>query len=427
MNRLLRAAAETRQIPETDRFRATRALAWVFLLGAFGLFTLVVLVLPGRIAAVLGSITVNAEVRAEPIEGIVLLHDPNEVAWKQLPGPIPVMPGSRIGTDAASRAFLELFDGSTVYLYNNTEILIEQSARGWLRDEVKQLGFRIYRGRAVVGVASTQDESRRKFWLNANQGRMEFVEGSYLVELLPDERTQVLVRSGEVFLFNGVNLANVGIGGRGDYFEDLAPRSHLPPMSPLLNDSQLAELAPDSPWLPFVVTEAGIDGQTTKSSFNIDPIGSSAFSERASAYRFRRIGGGGEQVNRHGEAGISQVVNRDIRDYSTLGMRARVQVNHQSLSGGGSAGTEYPVMIKIYYVDGAGQDQIWYHGFYHQNVDGFSVAGASLVPTHEWVTYENPDLLHAIYPRPVFIWRVEVVGSGWEFDSYVTEVSLEGR
>ena len=84
-------------------------------------------------------------------------------------------------------------------------------------------------------------------------------------------------------------------------------------------------------------------------------------------------------------------------------------------------------MIKIYYADSAGQDQIWYHGFYHQNDDGFSVAGASPVPTGEWVTYENPNLLHAINPPPVFIRRVEVLGSGWEFDSYVTEVSLEGR
>ena len=426
MNRLSRAATETAQVPATDRFRSTRVLAWVFLLGAFGLFILAVLALPGRIAAVFGSITVNADLRAEPIEGTVLLQDPNEFAWKQLREPIPVMPGSRIGTDAASRAFLELFDGSTVYLYNNTEILIEQSARGWLRDEVKQLGFRIYRGRAVLGVASTQDESQRKFWLNANQGRMEFVEGSYLVELLPGERTEVLVRRGEVYLFNGADLANVGLGGRGGYSEGLAPRGDLPPMSPLLNDSELAFQELASPWRPFVVTEAGIDGQTTKSSFNTNPVGRSSF-ERDSAYRFRRIGGNGEQVNRHGEAGILQVVDRDIRDYSALGLRALVKVNYQSLSGGGSAGTEYPVMIKIYYVDVAGQDQIWYHGFYHQNTDGFSVAGASLVPTDEWVTYENPDLLHAIYPRPVFIRRVEVLGSGWEFDSYVTEVSLEGR
>ena len=426
MNLPSRAATETNQDRRTDRFRSTRAVAWIFLLGAFAVFIAVVLVLPGRIAAALGSITVNTNLRAEPIEGTVLLKDPNEVAWKQLRDPIPVMPGSRIGTDSGSRAFLELFDGSTIYLYNNSEILIERSARGWLHDEVKQLRLRLYRGRAVLGVASTEDESRRKFLLAANQGWMEFVEGSYLVELLPDERTEVLVRRGEVYLFNGSDLANVGIGGRGEYTANLAPRGDLPPMSPLLNDPQLTALATASPWQPFVVTEAGIDGQTTKSSFYVDSPGASA-SERDSAYRFRRIGNGNEQVNRHGEAGISQTINRDIRDYSALGMRARVRVNYQSLSGGGSAGTEYPVMIKIYYVDGAGQDQIWYHGFYHQNTDGFSVAGASLVPTYRWVTYENPDLIHAIYPRPVFIRHVEVLGSGWEFDSYVTEVSLEGR
>ena len=426
MNLPRQPATETKHNQATDRFRSTRALAWIFLLGAFAVFVIVVLVLPSRIAAALSSITVNTNLQAEPIEGTVLLKAPNEVAWRQLRDQIPVMPGSRIGTDTASRAFLELFDGSTVYLYNDTEILIERSARGWLHDEIKQLELRLYRGRAVLGVASTEDESQRKFSLAANQGWLEFVEGSYLVELLPDQRTEVLVRRGEAYLFNGSDLANVGIGGRGGYIADLAPRGDLAPMSPLLNDPQLTTLATTSPWQPFVITEAGIDGQTTKSSFYVSPDGSSSL-ERDSAYRFRRIGSSDEQVNRHGEAGISQDVNRDIRDYSVLDMRARVRVNYQSLSGGGSAGTEYPIMIKIYYVDDAGQDQIWYHGFYHQNADGFSVAGSSLVPTYEWVTYDNPDLMHAIYPRPVFIRRVEVLGSGWEFDSYVTEVSLEGR
>lgn len=420
------AAAQTAQSPTADRFRSTRVLAWVFLLGAFALFVVAVLVLPGRVASALGSITATADLRAEPIEGTVLLQDPNDFAWKQLREPILLTAGSRIATDATSRAFLELFDGSTVYLYNNTEFLIERSARGWLRHDVKQLQFRIDRGRAIFGVASTADETQRRFWLYANQGRMEFVEGSYLVELLADERTEVLVRSGEALLSNGGELAKIGLGGRGGYTADIAPNGNLPPTSPLLNDSELVDLTLASPWQSFVVTETGIDGQATRSSFDTDPNGS-ASRNRDTGYRFRRMAANSEQVNRHGEAGIAQTIDRDIRDYSVLQIRTRVKVNFQSLSGGGSVGTEYPVMIKIYYVDGGGQDQIWYHGFYHQNEDGFSVAGASAVPTGEWVTYENPDLLHAINPRPIFIRRVEVLGSGWEFDSYVTEVSLEGR
>ena len=210
----------------------------MFLLGAFALFVVAVLVLPGRVASALGSITATADLRAEPIEGTVLLQDPDDFAWKQLREAILLTAGSRIATDATSRAFLELFDGSTVYLYNNTEFLIERSARGWLRHDVKQLQFRIDRGRAIFGVASTADETQRRFWLYANQGRMEFVEGSYLVELLADERTEVLVRSGEALLSNGGELAKVGLGGRGGYTADIAPSGDLPPTSPLLKDSE---------------------------------------------------------------------------------------------------------------------------------------------------------------------------------------------
>ena len=418
-------ATESGVIRAPDAFRKTRYATWAFLLGAFSVFVLAVLLLPSWIASALGSITVAADLRAEPIEGTVLLQGPNDIAWKQLRDPTSIPPGSKISTDRTSRAFLELFDGSTVYLHNDTEVLIEKSARGWLRGEVKQIGIRIYRGRAVFGVASTGDESQRGFSLKAHDGNLQFVEGSYLVEMLPEDTVEVLVRSGEAVLFNGNDLAKAGFGGRGGFSADLPPNGDLPPMSPILGDLALESSDSAAPWRSFVVTEAGIDGQVLESATESGADGSGSNVANAE-YRFIRRAAG-EQVNRHGEAGIAQIANRDIRDYSILHVRAQVKVNFQSLSGGGSAGTEYPIMLKIYYVDSAGQDQIWYHGFYHQNDDGFSVAGASPVPREEWVTYDNPNLLQVINPAPVFIRRVEVLGSGWEFDSWVREISLEGR
>ena len=84
-------------------------------------------------------------------------------------------------------------------------------------------------------------------------------------------------------------------------------------------------------------------------------------------------------------------------------------------------------MLKLFYIDSYGQDQIWYQGFYSQNNDGFSISGGSQVPHNEWVTYNNPNLLRVLNPTPVFIRRIEALGSGWDFDAIIAEVVLEGR
>lgn len=408
-----------------DPFRRTRIMAAGFLLGAFAVFVLAVVLLPEAIASTLGRIMVSVELRAEPIEGTVLLKGPNDLAWKQLRDPVPIGPGSRVSTDSGARAFFELLDGSTVQIHNNTEVLVEASTKGAFRDEVKQLGFRLLRGRAVFGVAHAFERDQRSFWVNAGKGRLELLEGSYLVEMLPEESVEVLVRSGEATLFKGSDIVKVGMGGRGSYAGELPPIGDLPAMSPLLRDAKLVRPGGASPWRAFVVTEAGINGQVFEMAVE-STTGDSRGLDLDFGYRFRRVSER-EPINRHGEAGIVQIVDRDIRDYSSLRIRARLKVDDQTLSGGGSAGTEYPVMVKIFYVDVAGQDQIWYHGFYYQNKDGFSVAGASPAPQGAWFVYDDANLMEALVPRPKLIRRFEVLGSGWGFDSWVTEVSLEGR
>ena len=138
---------------------------------------------------------------------------------------------------------------------------------------------------------------------------------------------EVLVRSGEAVLFNGNDLAKAGFGGRGGFSADLPPNGDLPPMSPILGDLALESSDSAAPWRSFVVTEAGIDGQVLESATESGADGSGSNVANA-GYRFIRRAAG-EEVNRHGEAGIAQIANRDIRDYSILHVRAQVKVNFQ--------------------------------------------------------------------------------------------------
>jgi hypothetical protein len=93
-----------------------------------------------------------------------------------------------------------------------------------------------------------------------------------------------------------------------------------------------------------------------------------------------------------------------------------------SLSGGGWAGTEYPLMLRVIYRDATGGKQPWYHGFYLQNDGGYPVVNGERLESTDW-RHVEVDLL-ALIPRPWRIERVEVVASGWDYVSAVREVHL---
>lgn len=405
--------------------RRSQFLAWIVLLLSFAVFVLAVIFLPGRIAAVVGRLTVDTPLQAEPIEGTVLLKGPFDTAWKQLREPAEAGPGTRFSTDGRSRAFLELFEGSTVQLYNNTELVLNESQRGRFDEANQKVVLTLNRGRLAVGVAHSADEEFRHLEIATPTGRMLLVEGSYVIETFADERVEVLVRRGKATFFSGDEIAEVGAGGRGGYGPNMTPRGDLPTLSPLVLDSRLARPLNLSPWRAFIETESGPSGRVIETAVEATP-GDVPGLDRDFGYRFRRMSSA-EEINRHGEAGVTQIINRDIRDLAELHIRARVRVDYQGLSGGGSLGTEYPIMIKLFYIDSHGQDQIWYQGFYAQNDDGFSISGGTEVPAGEWVSYDNPNLLQVLNPTPVFIRRIEALGSGWDFDAAVTEVVLEGR
>ena len=132
-------------------------------------------------------------------------------------------------------------------------------------------------------------------------------------------------------------------------------------------------------------------------------------------------------MDRHGESGVTQDLNIDARDFITLQLRLEVRTDHQSLSGGGTAGTEYPLMVRLIYLDNEGSEQIWGRGFYYQNDAGLSVKLGQQVPSGQWISHEVKDLLATLQPPPVQFRRIEVLGSGWEYDSSIRRIEMTGH
>ena len=112
----------------------------------------------------------------------------------------------------------------------------------------------------------------------------------------------------------------------------------------------------------------------------------------------------------------------DLWDYEKLILAAGFRILSHSLSGGGWQGTEYPLMLRVYYRDASGGKVPWYRGYFLHNAEGFPVVNGVRVSPDEWQHVEI-DLL-ALTPRPWRIETVQVVAQGWDFASAVREVHL---
>lgn len=415
---------QVQQSHESNPLNA-QALAWIYTLFAFLLFVAAVVLLPGQIGQFLNRVTAPKSFYAQPIEGTVLVRGPEDMGWRPLQSPDKYSPGSRFATDGRSRAFMQLFDGSTVQLYNNTELKIRTSAQGRFNSDLQRLDLDLKSGRISIGVSPIGSTADRLVTIYMPPGKIDVEEGSYTVETLPDRSIEVFVRRGKATLFSGSDIAEVGMGGRGILISGKPPITELTPRTSLVKNPGLDRSADSSPWKPFTITESGPSGEIEYVSFVEGKIVSGKL-QPDHGYKFERTISDND-LHRNGEAGISQVINRDIRDFTELSIRTLLKVDLQELSGGGSLGSEYPLMLRLYYVDSTGQDQVWHHGFYYQNDDSFSVQGGSFIPQNLWTVYDEPNLLQRLNPTPVFIRRVEVLGSGWSFNSSVRALYLEGR
>jgi hypothetical protein len=397
-------------VEETDAYRGTQALAWAALLVAVAVFVAGVVFVPRGVVELLGVIRESAATRAQVIEGTVLYQQPTAPTWQQLAPDVKLDEGTRLRTDDRSRVFLTLADGSTAMLYTNTEFGLQRTQLGRFNRAVQDTVLRLFAGRTTLGIARHPLDPDRIVTVLARTSRLDLAEGSFRLELDAEGLVDLSVRTGHAIVFQGDRQVRIGAGQRARLGERIGVQAPLPLERHLIADSLFDRPLGETAWRSFVVTEAGVQG---------------AVAQDGDTLRFVR-GDDATPIDRHGESGITQELNRDLRDYVSLQMRADVRSDYQSLSGGGTAGTEYPLMIRLTYLDAQGREQIWARGFYYQNDEGLSVKLGQQVERGAWYAYANPNLLQEIQPAPVYLRRIEVLGSGWAYDAALRRIELTG-
>ncbi len=388
-------------------------LAWTVLLASFLVFCLIVTAVPTSIYLYVTNATAPRPTMMEATRGTVLVDTPKEtdhIAKKAGDIKDDVPEESVIMTDPNSKAFLTLFDDSTITVFESTRVEIRESRAPRFRwgNKPNTLILHLEEGRIRIGVAPSPDAARYAE-IQAQQTSTVLEEGSYTVEVY-DGVIQIINHNGIAVVRDDNDEVKLSKGERATIEEDGSLVGPLPAARNLVNNGDFKYGLEG--W--DVYNDQGGDGGTADGEVKLEVVG-----DRTAA-RFTRTDGAGN----HCTTGISQLINRDLTDFVYGKLSLDVQIMEQSLSGGGYQSSEYPLIVKLNYRDPYSETpRHWYRGFYIQNLNNNPTQNGERITSHVWLPYEV-DILEDIYPPPIYITSIQIYASGWNYDSMVSSIEL---
>jgi len=389
--------------------------AWAVLWTAFFIFCVLAVGIPWSARAYLTSASNSHEAEVEALVGTVVVEIPGSVAAKPVVKGerIPVPEGTAIIVDETSEASVTFFDHSSIRLFPGTWITLEEmrSPRYSLSSKPSRIVLYDNGGRIGVGRALSVDGPLHFEVRSLHAATVLMEDGSYRIEVSNDQ-SEIIVTRGE---------AHVTAMGQ-DVTVEQRQRTMVsigePPMAPVPAAKDFVENGAFSKPLSTgwnTYNDQGLDGG------DIDGRVRLVSEEGHRAVQFLRKGGGGD----HCETGIVQEIDSPLPDPAiSIRVRAQVMLRHQSLSGGGYLSSEYPLMIRLKYLDAYDSEAEWVQGFYYQNVANNPTARGQLIQSGRWYIYESANLLDVMPIMPSKIVSIQVYASGWDYESLISELSV---
>ncbi len=391
--------------------RDVEKIAWAVLLGTFTVFMLLLIGVPLAGFWYLSTATDAHESSLTVLSGTVIVDLPGRGPTGEQKS-LMVLEGATIRTDANTRVNLALFDGSTVIVFPDTQVIVSRvrSPKFPISPQPLQAQFDLRNGRLRLDVAKSDRPLDLK--VLTPQGESQFQPGNYRIEVGGDQ-TDVIVRRGHAVVKAHNEMITLRDHERSVAKVGEAPNGPFTAERDLITNGTFTASLAES-WR--VYNDQGDDGGNVNGTAQVEI--DQGQSRRL--IHFVRRGSGGN----HDDTGIEQPLDIDVTDAEVIRFRGDVRVNFQSLAGGGNVSSEFPLMIKIKYRDIKGGERIWVHGFYYQNVDGKAIVNGELIPQGLWYPYESEDLTDSLDPKPARILSIQIYASGWDFDSMVSDVGL---
>ena len=387
-------------------------LAWITLSMAFAIFCFLAVSIPLGIRWYLINATQVHKTSLAAIGGTVVVQEPNTSVHFAVTGTKnDVLEGSIITTDATCQALLEFFEDSTLHLYNETRVIIQktQSPRFSLSSKPNTIALEVTGGRVRIGVAPST-KSPLNFHVQTPHAIVELEEdGTYPMEVSSEE-FHLTVRDGRAKVTAMGKTVELGQGERTTVEIGKEPTGPLPAERDLIVNSDFKQPLTVG-WEAYHTQDVP---EEVKGKAEVLVVGD------RQAVRFWRMG----KASGHGETGIVQVIDKDVRDFTSLQLHISVRLLAQSLSRCGYRSSECPVIVRLDYKDINGNDNFWTHGFYFEDpVAGYPITDAEKIPRYVWYPYESPNLMEELR-EPALIKSIRIYASGWDYQSMVSQVQL---
>mgnify|MGYP005850902221 CR=1 FL=1 len=389
-------------------------LAWIVLSIAFAMFCSLGVGIPLGIRWYLVNATQVHKTSLTAIGGTVVVQEPNTTEPLAVTGSKnDVLEGSTIKTDATSQAFVQFFENSTLHLYNKTQVIIHQtqSPRFALSPRPDTIVLEMTGGRVRIGIAPSM-ESQLTFQVRTPHAAVELQQdGNYAIEVSTDD-FHLTVRDGHAKVVAMGKTVELGRGERTIIEIGREPVGPLPAERDLIVNGDFKQ--------PLTVGWSAYHEQVDAKEVN-GKAEIITFGDRQ-AVRFWRMG----KASNHGETGIFQVIEKDVRDFTSLHIELSVRLLDQSLPGGGTLSSEFPIIVRLDYKDINGNDNFWTHGFYFKDpTAGWPIINGEKIPRYVWYPYESPNLMEELHDvKPAFIKSIRIYASGHDYQSMVSQVQL---
>ncbi len=394
-------------------------VAWLVLWGAFlGLLMLCTAVPVGARSYLLFSLSPR-QATFEWTKGTPSIQEPPSpapIAVTSASKPIQLMSGSVIVTDANSKGIVTLFDGSTLQVFPNTQVaLIEMQAPSfdWGLQPVR-IVLREERGHIRVTPAplyaeGSESPHERVFEVQTPHMVASLSAGSYAVDVdtVNTDSSQIVSADGVAQVIAQGRSVTITRRQRTVVTKGNAPLAAMPAAQDLIVNGDFKD-PPERGWNSF--------------REETPPVGTAEIVTLGELRAGHVIRSGSNGVS--AKTGIIQTINHEVSDFHSLKLYADIRLHNQSLGGGGVLSSEYPLILRLRYRDVDGSEVEWVHGFYYQNTTNNPTTNGEQIPVDTWYAFESGNLFETQEYKPFYITTLELYASGWDYESYVTNVRL---
>jgi hypothetical protein len=420
-----RMTTTTTQSLSPETYERVGRQAWIILWLAFAAFILLVTGVPLGIHWYMMNATRPMAVRVEAVTGATLVVQGKNNEPVAVLDAMYIQEGDRVRTDQNSRANLSIFDEpqaedslASVQLRTNSEVELTTARRPrFHRSNLpRQLRLRLLSGRARI-TSSMVDGHALEIEVVTPQGKVVIGDGSAAIAV-NNETTEVTTRSGQVSVMAEGREVVLSKGRRTTIVLGQPPSDPLPADKNLVQNGDFSQPLETS-WRVESIVDARDLSNVTFGTVDVVNTGG-----RNAAY-FQRDAQG-EDADLHSETSITQEINADVLDAESLIFRFDVRLIHQSLPGGGIQSSEFPMMVRIDFIDVNGKPQFWTHGFYMIDpVENWPLRDGEKIPGLVWYAYESPDFMKSeTFPRPAKVTSIRIYASGHNYRSQAADIEL---